>query len=702
MSFKDEDFKIEGSYDSTENDVINSFYVPVLSKAYNYDRIAGFFSSSSLAVSSKGLLSIADKGGKIRFLVSPRLSQADVNLMNDAATNPEKYLSDLMCSELDSENNEIAISYRNLLGHLIAKGAVEIKVVLVKKDNRYMTAEEIDESSIFHIKVGVLYDEDNNIISFSGSINETFTAWNDNIEEFKTFKSWDPGQAEYCLKDKKKFDDFWCGARAKTVVMDLPKAVEQDYINYSKLTDYEGIKEKINKLEKNTKKKMFSDLLFWYQKEAFEKWKNNNYKMLFAMATGTGKTITALACIEHLLKNNKLVAIIATPQSALSLQWQSEAEKIGLEFDRCLVCDSNHYSYKTKLEEYVYNLNLNIDKSLIIYTTHDTACSENFIKTIKRINTDDTRILFVGDEVHGVGSKEHRKALLYQYEYRIGLSATPNRWFDDEGSDILKEYFGNCFYEFGIDKAIIEKNPITGQSFLTPYNYYPWFAYLNDDENIKYDDITNKIKKLSFADDEDEQIKQRKERLLEERADIIKEADDKLSVIRDLISYLKNKSENDGKKLSNTLIFTSPKHLPEVMRILNEYNIVASPLTEKQKNDPLEKYRGKTERQNIIDEFKKEHIQVIVAIKCMDEGIDIPQADTAILMSSTTNPREYIQRIGRVIRRYPGKTEANIYDLVTKSNREEVDSCIKKNELKRARYIIENSKNGLEAINKIF
>lgn len=700
MSFKDIDQLIKGNYDSSIDNVIESFYSPVLMKAKNYDRIAGFFSSSSLAISCKGLLNIAQNGGKIRFLVSPKLSEADVKTISDAQENPDSYISNLMVDNLNSYHDELQINYRNLLGHLIAKGVVEIKVVMVKNGDRYLTSDEIDQSSLFHIKIGVLYDDEDNILSFSGSINETYTAWNNNIEEFKTFKSWDAGQLSYCLGDKKKFDDFWNGDRERIEVLDLPDAVKKKYIDYSNNTDFVKIVKSIQSNDRKVSKKQINDILFWYQKDAFNMWKENNYQLMFAMATGTGKTLTALACTEYLLNKERLLVIIATPQSALSMQWLGEVNDHQLKFDNIISCDSN-FSYKTKLEEHILNMNLGLENSLAIFTTHATSYTSDFLQIIYKLDTTKTNILFIGDEVHGLGSKEQRKALQNLYKYRIGLSATPSRWFDDEGSQLLVNYFGNKMFEFGIDRAISEINPVTGKTFLTPYNYYPWICYLNDEENIKYEDLTEKIRKLSF-NDENEDLKIRRDILLQDRADIVKTCEDKLPVLKSLLEYLLEKNMQAGTKLDNTIIFTSPQHLVDTMKILNSLHIIASPLTEKQSNKPSPQYRGLSERQNIINEFKNKNIQVIVAIKCMDEGIDIPQADTAILMSSTTNPREYIQRIGRVIRRYENKKNAEIYDLVTKSLRKDIDDHIKKNEYTRAKYIIENASNGLEATNKIY
>lgn len=687
------ELELKRSYDSSIDDVIDDFYVPVLSKARRYDRIAGFFTSSSLAVSSKGILKIAASGGQVRFLVSPKLSEEDAKIINGAVIDPEEYINDVLYKELLDSKADIIENYKLLLAHLIAKGIVEIRVVLIKSHNKYLSAEEIEKSSIFHQKVGIVYDENDDVLSFSGSINESFNAWNENVEEFKTFKSWNEGQSEYCFADVEKFNSFWNGDREKVVVMDFPEAIKQKYIELAETSDFQEIKKRIEyRIRNNTNKKLINSL-FWYQREAMQKWKNNNYRLLFAMATGTGKTRTAFACISELMKSERLLIVIATPQSSLSRQWHDEAGKINVIFDKSIICDSSN-SYKKTLDEDISKLNLGMINNLALFTTHATASDKKFIEQLKRLKRSKVKMLFVGDEVHGLGSSKQKDALLEEYDYRIGLSATPSRWFDEHGSKLLEEYFGDEKYEFGIERALTETNPLTNQSFLTPYNYFPEFVYLTPEENLKYESYTEKIVKCQGDDEETEE---RRKKLLQKRAEIIKSAEGKLYKLKEILIERMLRM-----RIENTIIFTSPKHMRDVLMLLYDLRIMASPLTEQQGTTVSAKYGGMSERQMIIEEFKKKNIQVIVAIKCMDEGIDIPSADTAILMSSTTNPREYIQRIGRVIRRYPGKRFAEIIDLIAKSDDLEISSRIQANEYKRVHYIVELARNAVTAIDKLY
>lgn len=693
MSFKDID--ILPSYDSGVQDVISDFYVPVLNEAISYDRITGFFTSSSLAISARGMIHIVDNGGKIRILTSPKLTKEDAELINSALADPIKYIDDMMYLQLVREEIDIVENYKKLLAHWVAKGIVEIRVALIKENNRFLTSDEIDRKALFHQKVGILCDKEGNHLSFSGSINETFAAWDTNVEEFKTFKEWDSGQSDYCRVDIDRFNSFWNGTRNNMIIISLPEATKNKLIEWSKDIDYTNLVEQVKKIEVRKKSKDLVNKLFWYQKEAMNMWIENNHKLLFAMATGTGKTLTSIACIDYMLrKKERLLVIISTPQSFLSKQWQSEIKESDIEYRRDIIADSTNNGYKKKLDDNIMKLNLGIIDNLIIYTTHSTSHKQSFVEQIKRINTKKVKILFVGDEVHGLGSKENRNALQPFYDYRIGLSATPSRWFDDEGSDILMDYFGNEKFEFSIEQALQEINPITQKTFLTPYIYHTEFVYLTESEEDKYQYYTDKI--VKFPGDDDDSKDARKQ-LLMKRANIVKNAENKLDTLVDLI--LKIQKERD---IENTIIFTSEKHLKKVIITLNEMGITTYPLTKDQGSKPEKRFNGKSERDMIIDRFKSKIIKVIVAIKCMDEGIDIPSADTAILMSSTTNPREYIQRIGRVIRRYDNKRFAEVYDLVTKSDNPDINKRILNSEFKRVKYIISNATNSITELIRIY
>ena len=289
-----------------------------------------------------------------------------------------------------------------------------------------------------------------------------------------------------------------------------------------------------------------------------------------------------------------------------------------------------------------------------MFTTHVTASDKKFIDIITK-NKFDTKILFVCDEAHAAGSGKQRQALLDIYEYRIGLSATPERMFDDWGTSIIRSYFGNKSFEFTISDALNTINPITGKPFLNRFKYFPVFVELSQSETDKYGKITQQIFILKNQDDYDEEELQR---LYDRRAQIGKNAINKFDALDELLEKM-----NPG-AIQDTILFLSDKQIQRSFEIMSDKKIKRAKITESESASKVVNSEGDTERQNIISLFVKQQLQILVGIKCLDEGIDIPNARIAILMSNSTNPREYVQRVGRVIRQAPDKEESIIYDFI--------------------------------------
>ena len=310
----------------------------------------------------------------------------------------------------------------------------------------------------------------------------------------------------------------------------------------------------------------------------------------------------------------------------------------------------------------------------------------------------DSITLFVGDEVHWLGARKLRRALLSRYNFRIGLSATPSRWFDDEGSQYLVDYFGGKNFVFSIHDALTEINPITGKHFLVNYYYHISKVGLNAEETAEYKNITQQMLRLASKIEADPEAEERYERLLEQRANIIKNADEKYNILDKLLDELNAKG-----RIENLIIFVSPQQINNVMETLVQKKIIFHKLTESEGTRREKKYDGLSEREFIIKRFKSGDYQVLVAIKCLDEGIDIPSADTGILMASSTNPREYVQRIGRIVRQGANKTFAHLYDMCVgkvdtlDDDEQKLENKIKQKEIIRLTEIANNAINVTDA-----
>jgi superfamily II DNA or RNA helicase len=644
------------SYDSGEDDILRDFYIPVLSLSKNYDRIAGYFSSSTLALCARGMANFISNNGKMRLITCPELSSNDVDVLEKYVKNIDTILVENFIENYSQIENKFQRDHIKAFGWMLANNKLDIKIAVVKKDGKILNSEEIAKSGIMHQKVGILYDSEGEIISFSGSNNESANGWRGNTEEFKVFSSWTNGM-EYIESDIKKFNSFWNSTRKDVSIIDIPEALNKHLIEIGK--DFDPSMLPATKYYPKSyflEKKPIN--LFYFQKNAIDLWEQNNRKLLLQMATGTGKTITAIGCIKKVLKDTKkIIIIIACPQVTLSDQWRKAIHNLDIDVKFSIEINGGITNWKRDLTNSLLRVSTGRYDHLVIYTTHQICRSKEFISRIKNCNTKITKFL-IADEVHGMGAIKSQVGLLDIYNYRLGLSATPERWFDADGSKIIMNFFGNKTFEFSINDALTNFNPNTAKTFLVNYYYYPKFISLSEPELEEYRKITKKILKMG-AYAKRANLEECLQMLRFKRADIEKNAEFKYQGLEEILLDI-------GDDIDDTIIFVSPKQIETVMEMLGKLNIPASKFTQDQSTCPSKKFNGISEREYIINLFHSRKYKVLVAIKCLDEGIDIPSAKRAIVMASSTNPREYIQRIGRIIRQDSGKNEAYIYDLIIK------------------------------------
>ena len=231
-------------------------------------------------------------------------------------------------------------------------------------DDKGFVTGELDKNSIYHQKIGILYDDNNDVISFSGSINETRKAWTGNIEEFKVFCNWKAGQDVYGSNDAKKFEKFWHDRSKNTKVFDLPTAIKNHLITNAP----KSVTEAISKITDETADRLE---LRDYQHDAVNKWFENDRRGIFEMATGTGKTWTAIKCIKRIFESDSTgnLVIIACPYKHLIIQWQQELEKWDMDSESAY---GSSASWQNRLGNCMLQLNDDVLKNQVIVTTHDT------------------------------------------------------------------------------------------------------------------------------------------------------------------------------------------------------------------------------------------------------------------------------------------------------------------------------------------
>ena len=646
MSFKDVDLIIKPSYNSANEDIVEKFYNIALSESVKYDRISGFFNSTSLAIAANGVDKFIKNDGKMRLICGAHLDKDDLDSINNA-----EELKDLIHEEFlrdyNSIEDELIKNHVKVLGWMVANDYLEIKIGINRKSEGGFS------NPMLHSKIGIMYDEYDDSILFNGSVNETAYGWKANIESLKVFKSWK--NSEFMEDDIKDFEKYWKGLNPALEIFDVPEATKSKLIEIAPKS-----KEDVLSLKLNSKPRLRK-----YQNDALKKWVENNYHGIFSMATGTGKTITALSCFDYLSnKKSKLLTVIVCPQKHLISQWEENLAKYNFK-GKTIVASSDNPKWKGEVLGYIGDLKSGNISELVIFTTFNSFCRDKFVNTLNLYGEDS---LLIVDEVHGIGSNEFRLGFNVDYTYKLGLSATPEIEDDFERTTFVYDEFGGIVYEYSLEKAI-------DNGFLTPYNYYPEFLDLNNDELDEYKYYSMKIANLFAKKKKTRNDENKLQRYLIKRRNVINNAESKYDYLREFIS--KNRDIKD------LIVYCTGVQMPKVQEILNEFDIPNRKFTGEESS---KKVKGKSERDKILELFARGHYHALVAIKCLDEGVDVPSTKTALLMASTLNSRQHIQRRGRILRKSPGKKRANIYDLIIfpkiKNEPESVKSILR-NEQKR-------------------
>lgn len=641
-------------YKTYKNNIVKEFYTPVLQEAVLYQRSVGFFSSTALIELSKGLSGIVKNGGKIQFIVSPYLSKEDVEAINKGYEK-KKIIEDALLREYKEPENYFQEERFNLLAHLIEEGHLEIKVAFTPPNK---------STGMYHEKVGIVEDRDGNKIVFTGSLNETINAFYNNYESIVVFTSWEESK-QYAEEMQEDFDLLWNNNDENLEIIEFPDVIkERIKVNRKESVNYNIDEEE--KIEEVKLKKGIPHIpdgfeLRDYQKEAIDKWAAQDYQGIFDMATGTGKTYTGLGAATRLYEDKgRLAIIIVCPYQHLVEQWIEDIELFNLN-PIIGYSASKQKNWKKRLEDDIFDYSIGVIDSLCFVTTNSTYLSK-FV-TEQMVNLGKDTLLLV-DEAHNFGSTTLRNKLYPSIEYRLALSATLDRHGDEEGTDSLKRYFGAKCIEYDLKRAIDEGK-------LTPYYYYPIVVYLDEEEIEEYKDISYKISKECHADKKGKvKITERGKMLLLQRARIVAGAKSKLSELRNIMEDYKDDThilvycgatrvrdfQSDDEE--NNRDEEGERQIVAVSKILgNELGMKVTHFTSSE---------SAAERELIKRKFAiADPYQAIVAIKCLDEGVNIPSIKTAFILASTTNPKEYIQRRGRVLRLAKDKPYAVIYDFVT-------------------------------------
>lgn len=669
------DVHFKHSY-SSGIDEPKEFFTEALIESSTFDLGLGFFSSSGIRSLAYGFALFIANGGRMRVVINHILSRED----KDAIENGQKHIVDgfeeriltdvvRLTKTLSKEDEQ----FFRCLSYLISINRIEFIATISTK------------GGLGHDKYGIFTDERGSKVAFIGSANFSQSALELNGETITVFTSPDDDKriAEY----QSLFDRSWENntphlvhipiEEVKTFISrTFPVTSVKELLeagtclrSSNNINDTVSIRQGYNKplpkslLDKIEFKEQEPRFPFpeerQIQIDAYNAWVRNGRRGVFAMATGSGKTVTALNCLLKQYKETGFYkAIVVVPTQALAIQWQWETASFNFQNIVSTYADKD---WKDTLNRYITRSLLDPTKNIIVITTYATFNRkdiQSFLKKVKGIDS----FIYIADEAHNIGSPSSLKHLPEMINWRIGLSATPERIYDDFGSEQLYKFFNSrppeYTYRYTMKQAIEER-------ILCHYDYYPIFVELTSSEMEEYERISTQLRK--YIDPDTGKYKPDAEKLLLKRKRIIHKAENKKVAISQLLENLKQ-----NRKLDYTFVFVPEGYEPdyslhdtydieqEDIHIIDEYAQMF-----KERGYSYHKYiSGLEDAPGILRSFANGDIQILLSMKCLDEGVDIPRAEHAIFCSSTGNPRQFVQRRGRVLRRSKGKDKAKIWDLI--------------------------------------
>lgn len=630
------------TYNKIDDNIAKDFYLPSMANSVCYDRMTGYFGSTIFIIAWDALKDFVSNNGKMRLICSPILSDDDINAIHQG----EKALTDNNLSiHLQKEietiwASEVLRKPFQVLSALISKGVIEVKIA-------YGSVHP-SMKQLFHDKVGIFSDGEH-IVSFRGSVNETFKGLSNtgNLESISVFTSWNNESDEKRVRtDCSLFERLWANEAPRVVVTNLPNDVKKQILDRCPKSSWEELVDEISvqvKKSSNWSANPFgSRLPRQHQLEALENWSANSHRGILEHATGSGKTFTSLCAIRYAISKGKTILILV-PSIDLLKQWKDEVDNSFGDLNPIVMpCGENFQSWKKK-GKLSFMTSPFDDRPKITIASMDTVVMKSFLDNIK----DGLHLFVVADEVHRLGSPNRRKIFKIKADYRLGVSATPRRYGDPIGTKAILDYFG------GIVQPVYSLQDAIRDEVLTPYFYSPICVTLTDDEQNEWIDVTKKIKeryaRVSSSNlidtDNDSLLK----RLLLQRARIIKKAEGKTQLALDII-------KEHYRQGDRWIVYCEDK---------TQLHSVVSLLLHNCPDIDVREYYAEMagDRESTLRDFEK-FGGVVVSIKCLDEGVDIPSTDHAIILASSKNPREFIQRRGRVLRKSPGKTHSWLYDAI--------------------------------------
>ena len=702
-----------------------AFFLEVLPKSIRFDLLLGYFSSSAINLLSIGFAQFLYNGGTVRMVTNHILSPNDKRTIEEGLkASPSQYEFSIADYErIKMTLDEYGRHFFRCLAWLFASKKIEILIVKPR-----------GARGIAHYKSGVFYDKDGKAVKFKSSCNFTAYGLLENLEELEVKRSWGSKAEEAAVQEYEQyFNSIWNREASFVECLttnDVEYAIIRDFGDRSieeLMVDEQKLLRKKRQILGNYQVRMIIDRLeqemeqrvasyvkepFFpyekpraYQDEAYVNWKEKNYKGIFAMATGTGKTLTALNCVlREFKKRGSYRAIVIVPTIELVNQWVEEIK--GFNFRNIIQVSSQNKNWREDIQMVTVLPSTEGHYSFFVVTTYRSFTHRRFQKSLQKFPKD---TILIADEAHNLGSGSILPLLEdFPIEKRIGLSATPDRVYDEEGTKAVDGFFEDqppYTFEYSMAKAL-------ESGFLSKYLYYPILVELTPEELEKYIEISTRLAKFFGSDSEESKVAM--EKLLLLRKQIIHKANNKLSAFDDLIKALKEKG-----KLNYTLVYAPEGYFDDLFEDSEslgyfdkeEHKICELYANRIRRLSPETKvslfHAGTKDRAFILDRFAQSDLDVLVSMKCLDEGVDVPRTEQAIFCASTGNPRQFVQRRGRILRKSTDKHLATIYDMVvvpSKSHRVgnfNTEKRLIENELKRVYEFAGLAINQMEALERV-
>jgi superfamily II DNA or RNA helicase len=644
-----------------------------MERACEYDRAVGYFRSTAFIIAWPSLRGFVARNGKMRVLCSQVLSADDIQALEQGyAGRVDEAVAARLLEEVRSFLSEDEVHQpARILAALVANGTIELKIAVLHEADRNSAS-----GRIFHDKLGVFRDEAGNRVIFKGSMNETWSglASDGNLESIDVAASWMGARdLERTEREETYFDSLWQDRYPSLTVRPFPEVARAELTSAAD-PNWEASLERLVKddAEKAATLDARGRTLRPHQAAGLASWKANDRRGILAFVTGAGKTFTAITAIREALTEYQEVVVILVPDKVLFEQWKEEIKETTADIDaKVLLVGAGHTRWRDHLGLWTSPG----EQPRIVLATVQTARTDDFRRRV----SGGSHVMLVADEVHRLGSAANRSLLDEKlFGPRLGLSATPERAGDHEGTQAVLGYFdGVLDPRYSLADAVRDR-------VLTPYFYHPQVVRLSPEEANEWIALSAEISKLQarISDgDTSHGIESRLERLYFARARIVKHAEAKVPLA------LRVLSENYSRGQRWIVYCEDLAQLETVCRELTRSGIRPIPF-----HSQMEGNRGETLKW--LDQVGG----VVVAIKCLDEGVDIPSVTHALILASSKNPREFIQRRGRVLRRAPRKGLAHIYDAIVTAPKESMaafsgDDPIISAELARAVEFAQHAEN---------